>query len=111
MVAVALILVTETFASVWVTLPVAVIIGREILVSALREWMATLGKRADVAVSQLGKVKTALQMLAIILLISFVPYSSLSWVGLVALYTSAVLALWSMVAYLRAAWPEFANEI
>ncbi len=105
MVAVVLVMLVETYASIWVTLPAAVIVGREILISALREWMAELGKRASVAVSYIGKVKTALQMGALCILLAAAPGSMLSWIGLVALYLATLLTLWSMLIYLKAAWP------
>jgi CDP-diacylglycerol--glycerol-3-phosphate 3-phosphatidyltransferase len=89
-------------------LPVAVIIGREITVSALREWMAELGTRKAVKVSVLGKWKTALQMLSIMMLLaggsSFLP----QWIwplGLGFLYIASIMTFWSMVLYLKAAWP------
>jgi CDP-diacylglycerol--glycerol-3-phosphate 3-phosphatidyltransferase len=109
-VAAALVALTETFSVFWMTLPAIVIIGREIVISALREWMAELGKRASVAVSYIGKVKTALQMLAILLLVAFEPYTALSWVGVAAMYIASVLTLWSMIVYLKAAWPELMSE-
>lgn len=95
----------------YITLPAIVIVGREIVISALREWMAELGKRASVAVSYVGKVKTALQMVAIIILLTF--STSDSWwgiLGTVLLYASAVMTIWSMVAYLKIAWPELEKE-
>lgn len=110
MVAAALVLLAETFSTPWITIPAIVIISREIIISALREWMAELGKRASVAVSNIGKIKTALQMLSIFLLITFEPYSTLSWVGVTALYAAAILTLWSMVSYLKAAWEELKQE-
>ena len=110
MVAVALVMLTETFAQVWMTIPAMIIIGREIIISALREWMAELGKRASVAVSYIGKIKTALQMLAIFLLVSAEPASTISWIGVGALYIAALLTLWSMFVYLKAAWPELTSE-
>ncbi|MBY4677214.1 CDP-diacylglycerol--glycerol-3-phosphate 3-phosphatidyltransferase [Marinobacterium arenosum] len=110
-VAAALVLLVESYSTPWLTLPAVVIIGREIVISALREWMAELGKRASVAVSYVGKVKTTLQMLAILLLVVAEPYSQLGWAGLVSLYLSALLTLWSMLEYLKAAWPELAKEI
>ncbi len=105
--AVALVLLVQTHANFWLTLPAAVIIGREIVVSALREWMAEMGARAHVAVSQLGKYKTALQMVALVVLLANPPEFTL-WVmlGYVLLALSAVLTLWSMVVYLIAAWPH-----
>lgn len=84
-----------------------IIIGREITISALREWMAELGERAAVAVSWMGKVKTGLQMGAIVLLLLHGPVYGLDahfW-GVVLLSVAAVLTLWSMVVYLRAALP------
>lgn len=85
-----------------------VIIAREIIVSGLREWMAEVGKRAHVAVSFIGKWKTACQMVAIALLLytSKVSVNSVYIVGIGLLYIAAVLTLWSMIMYMRAAWPE-----
>lgn len=109
MVAVALALLIELHSSVWFTLPAAVIIGREIVISALREWMAELGKRATVAVSMVGKIKTTLQIVAIVMLLLFNPavFPLMKSLGLAALYVAAILTLWSMIVYLRAAWPSF----
>lgn len=95
----------------YIAVPAAVIAGREIAVSALREWMAEIGKRTSVAVSILGKTKTVLQMLAITLLLlgrteSIPSYHTLAMVGYGFLYAAAVMTLWSMVIYLKAAWPE-----
>lgn len=69
MVAMALVLVAEHFHSWWITLPAATMIAREIIISALREWMAEIGKRSSVAVSWIGKVKTTAQMLALFALL------------------------------------------
>jgi CDP-diacylglycerol--glycerol-3-phosphate 3-phosphatidyltransferase len=112
MVVVALVLLVESHASAWFALPAAVIVGREIVVSALREWMAELGARASVAVSNLGKIKTTFQMTAIIVLLLFppVPGSLFTTVGYVFLYAAAILTLWSMVIYLKAAWPYLAQH-
>lgn len=109
MVAVALALLIELHNSPWFTLPAAVIICREIVISALREWMAELGKRGTVAVGQIGKVKTALQIIAIVILLFFDPerFPIYKNVGLFALYIAALLTLWSMLVYLKAAWPNF----
>jgi len=111
MVAVALVVLVETFAEPWITVPAVVIIGREIVISALREWMAELGKRASVAVSMIGKIKTTLQMVSIIGLLAFPPLTTLSWVGVGALYGAALLTLWSMFVYLRAAWPFLKEDM
>jgi len=93
------------FSSIGFIMVVATIIGREITISALREWMAELGSRTSVAVNMLGKVKTTLQMVAIIVLL-YVPAASdnlLFHAGEVALYLAGIMTLWSMVAYWRAA--------
>ncbi len=90
---------------------VLVIIGREIAVSALREWMAEVGKRAHVAVSHIGKTKTITQMVAIPFLLWREPLWGLPvfQVGEVMLYIAAGLTLWSMLSYLKAAWPNLVN--
>ncbi len=95
-----------------ITIPAAIIVCREIVVSALREWMAEMGKRTSVAVSWLGKVKTTVQMISLIILLSCDPRSSALIVipGYLLLYFSAVLTIWSMVLYLKAAWPEFQRQ-
>ncbi|MEE4148448.1 CDP-diacylglycerol--glycerol-3-phosphate 3-phosphatidyltransferase [Pseudomonas viridiflava] len=107
MVAVALVLLVQAHANLWLTLPAAVIIGREIVISALREWMAEIGARAQVAVSNMGKWKTAAQMLALVILLGNPPAITF-WVilGYALLLVAAGLTLWSMVQYLRAAWPH-----
>lgn len=108
MVATALCLLVDEFRAFWMTIPAMIIIGREIVISALREWMAELGKRTSVAVSMVGKLKTAAQMVAItLLLLSPVPViGPIGYAGIALLYISAVLTLWSMYVYLRAAWPD-----
>lgn len=109
MVVFALALLVERFGVWWFTLPAVIIIGREIVISALREWMAELGNRTSVAVSYVGKVKTTFQIVAILVLLAIVPEQGgvLMQVGMVLLYFSALLTLWSMCIYLRAAWPAF----
>ncbi len=91
---------------------VLIIIGREIAVSALREWMAEVGARKSVAVSLVGKFKTAVQMIAIVLLLYERPIAGLSAfrMGELLLYVAALLTLWSMGVYLKAAWPELMKE-
>jgi CDP-diacylglycerol--glycerol-3-phosphate 3-phosphatidyltransferase/cardiolipin synthase len=108
MVAVALVLLVQADPRAVLALPAAVIIGREITVSALREWMAELGARSRVAVSALGKFKTTAQMVAILLLILDDSLWNLPvyYLGLALLYLAAILTLWSMMLYLRAAWPS-----
>ena len=111
MVAVALVLLVGEHANLWLTLPAAIIIGREIVVSALREWMAELGARAQVAVSNLGKWKTAAQMVALVILLANPPALTI-WVclGYALLFIAAGLTLWSMINYLNAAWPHLSAE-
>ncbi len=107
MVAVALVVLVEEHHTIWLTLPAAIIIGREIVISALREWMAELGARAHVAVSNLGKWKTAAQMLALVILLASPPTETVRVVlGFGLLIIAAGLTLWSMVHYLIAAWPH-----
>ncbi len=107
MVAAALVLLVQADPRPHIAIVAAIIIGREIAISALREWMAMLGQRSKVQVALLGKFKTVTQMLAISLLLygdnvgAFPTYD----IGLVCLYLAAVLTLWSMVGYLKAAWP------
>ncbi len=109
MVAVVLVVLLQARPALWLALPAAVIIGREITVSALREWMAEIGARRKVAVSWLGKVKTTLQMIALVLLILAAAPAApapLALLGAALLYLATVLTLWSMIAYLRLAWPD-----
>ncbi len=105
-VAVALAMLVETYHHPLLTVPAMVIIGREIVISALREWMAEMGKRASVAVSFIGKVKTTCQMMSITGLLAFVPWGNWAIASITLLYVAAILTLWSMVIYIRAAWPE-----
>ncbi len=94
----------------YLVLPAAVIVSREIVISALREWMAEMGKRASISVTNLGKVKTVLQMFALGFLVAFRPgwtyMGILGLLGYVLLYLAAILTVWSMFAYLKIAWPE-----
>lgn len=96
----------ETYQAVF-AIAAAIIIGREITISALREWMSEIGESARVQVSWVGKTKTVFQMTAI----GFLLYSNDLWlipvslVGEILLYTAAALTLWSMWTYLRSAWP------
>lgn len=105
-VAAALIVLVQAHPFSWVALPAVVIIGREIVISALREWMAELGQRSSVAVSWIGKVKTSAQMGAIFFMLIDRPVGPLPSFefGVVLLYLAAGLTLWSMFLYLRAAW-------
>lgn len=108
MVATALILLVAHDPDPWIVVSAMVIVGREITVSALREWMAQLGARAKVAVSALGKWKTIVQMVGL----SFMMYRNdlfglpVYRMGVWLLVIAAVLTLWSMMSYLKMAWPE-----
>jgi CDP-diacylglycerol--glycerol-3-phosphate 3-phosphatidyltransferase len=116
MVATALFLIVQGHPTAWMALWAAVIVGREIAVSALREWMAELGQRARVAVATVGKIKTVAQMVALLCLLYSIspnePVHKTSWaedpvfhVGDWLLAIAALLTLWSGYEYLRAAWP------
>ncbi|WP_455201962.1 CDP-diacylglycerol--glycerol-3-phosphate 3-phosphatidyltransferase [Kaarinaea lacus] len=115
MVVMALILLIERnptpFPDVALTLACAIIIGREIVISALREWMAEIGERAQVAVSVIGKMKTLVQMFAIPFLIYEYDIGQFptSEVGFVLIWIAAALTLWSMIIYLKDAWPILKN--
>ncbi|MDS1141922.1 CDP-diacylglycerol--glycerol-3-phosphate 3-phosphatidyltransferase [Pusillimonas sp. SM2304] len=89
-----------------------IIIGREITISALREWMAKIGASGSVAVHRLGKFKTAAQMVAIPCLLYWQPLYgvSLQLVGQVLIVIAAILTVWSMFYYLRRAWPEIRDR-
>lgn len=88
-----------------------VIIARELLISALREWMAGKGKRDIVAVAYIGKLKTTVQMIAMIALLSFSDqYPQWLWqIGLIGIHFAAVLSVYSMLLYFRNAW-EYLKE-
>ena len=106
-----LVLVHLNRADVFVAL---IIIGREIAISALREWMAQLGAAKSVAVHMLGKVKTTVQMIAIPFLlydgVLFGRIDTALW-GLWLIWLAAVLTVWSMVYYLRKAIPEIRAKV
>jgi len=111
-VVVALIMLLEVHSTIWFALPTLVIIGREIVISALREWMAERGLREEVAVSMVGKVKTWVQMAAIVfLLLAGKDSGGFAVIGYLGLYASASLALWSMFVYLKQAWPEMRGSL
>ncbi|MCY4469466.1 MAG: CDP-diacylglycerol--glycerol-3-phosphate 3-phosphatidyltransferase [Thiotrichales bacterium] len=107
MIAVALVLLLHRDPEMWLAIPAAIIISREIVVSALRELMAELGQRATVAVATLGKVKTVSQMTALLLMLYRHDIGPIPvyLTGSVLLYVATVLTIWSMAIYLRVAWP------
>jgi len=106
MVATVLILIVEFDSSPWLTIPAIVIIGREITISALREWMAEMGQRGKVSVGWLGKVKTTAQITALSLLLYLHDFFGLPIykMGMVALYVATILTIWSMIGYMKAAF-------
>ena len=109
-VAALIVLVWLDRADVWLAM---IIIGREIAISALREWMAQLGQARSVAVAFIGKVKTVAQMTAIVALLLYqpaIPGIDTVWLGTVALWVAAILTLWSMFHYLRLAAPHVTKE-
>lgn len=112
MVAVALMLIVQRHPEIGIALSAAVIIGREITISALREWMAALGEAGLVKVAWAGKFKTVLQMVAI----GFLLYGESLWripvleIGRWLLIIAAALTIWSMFIYLRAAWPTVRRQ-
>lgn len=107
LVVMALVLLTANYPGPWFVIPTAIIIGREVFVSALREWMASRSLREVVAVGYIGKVKTTVQMLAIIVLLAYTPALPvlILYSGYFLLYLSAALSLWSMMVYLKKALP------
>lgn len=108
LVASGLIVVLTEHNHIYFAIPTVLIIGREIVISSLREWMARLGKSELVAVDNVGKVKTVFQGLALVILISQpnnLPMSAWVMLGYVLLYIALALTLWSMVRYFVFAWP------
>lgn len=107
MVAIVLVMLVQGDPLWYVDIIAMIIIGREITISALREWMATIGERANVKVNWSGKLKTVLQMFGI----GFMVYENeflgfdIYGIGFVLLMAAAGMTVWSMVTYLRAAWP------
>jgi CDP-diacylglycerol--glycerol-3-phosphate 3-phosphatidyltransferase len=107
-VAVVLILVVSHEANMWITLAACLIIGRELVISALREWMAESGQSSKVAVVYLGKIKTVAQIFALIFLLYNQPLFGLPIreMGLILLAIATVLTVWSMVQYLQSAFKK-----
>lgn len=112
MVSIVLVMLVQAESSKFEDVIAMIIIGREITVSALREWMATIGERANVQVSAAGKIKTTLQMFGI----AFMVYKNTLFgidiytVGFVLLALAAVMTIWSMWIYLKAAWPFIVSD-
>ena len=112
MVVVAVVLIVQENPSIYVALPSVIIVAREISVSALREWMATLGDAAVVKVDFVGKAKTATQLVSLLLMIYADPIEQIPifQIGLVLYYLAAFFTIVSMVIYLRAAWPTMVRN-
>ena len=118
MVAVTLFLLVESHRGGWsgvvMAVTAAIIVGREISVSALREWMAESGMRATVKVAFIGKLKTVMQMVALVVLIVQHEKSAealrLYHIGEVLLVIAGILTIWSGLYYLRAAWPSLKGD-
>jgi CDP-diacylglycerol--glycerol-3-phosphate 3-phosphatidyltransferase/cardiolipin synthase len=108
----ALVLIVSRDPSWYVTLTAIVIIGREIAISALREWMAEIGARRKVAVSAIGKFKTIVQIVGLSMMLYYEDLLGLPIyaIGTVLTIVAAVLTLWSMVLYLRLAWPDLSRN-
>lgn len=115
-VTVALFLIVQKHPTLFMAILAAVIVGREITISALREWMAEIGERGRVKVAWVGKIKTIVQMVALILLLYFAPIPLGHWmfptflVGEILLAVAAFLTLWSGWNYLAAAWPAMRGK-
>ena len=115
-----MLLVQEEDPNKWLAIAAAIIIGREIAISGLREWMAVIGERTRVRVAFVGKVKTTVQIVAIILWLYWEDVTLTIFgseaviptrpIAHVLLYVAALLTLWSMFVYLRAAWPALFAE-
>ncbi len=117
MVVCGLVIVAQDYQVWWITIPALFMIAREIIISALREFMSSRGKRDQVAVSEMGKYKTAAQMLAIMgliwqpnydipLILFELPYQILMFAAYAFYVIATVLTVWSMIAYIKAAWHE-----
>ena len=112
MVAIVLVMLVQAQSGWFEDIIAMIIIGREITISALREWMATIGERANVKVSAAGKVKTTLQMFGIAFMVYNNPLLGIDMymLGFVLLVLAAVMTIWSMMIYLRAAWPFIVED-
>lgn len=107
MVSIVLVMLVQAQAGWFEDIIAMIIIGREITISALREWMATIGERTNVKVDITGKIKTTLQMFGIAFMVYKNPFMGIDVyaVGFVLLVAAAIMTIWSMIIYLKAAWP------
>ena len=113
LVVVALVVLVGQHGSLWLTLPGVIIVSRELFISALREWMAEINRRGVVSVTNIAKIKTTVQMIALTVLLCNPPVLERPWViiGLVMIYIAAGMTLWSMVIYLRATWQSIKENL
>lgn len=109
LVVIALVLLVSRPYLMYISIPAAIIAGRELVVCAIREWMAEFGHKAKVGVLFVSKIKTAFQFFAIILLVAYVPGEKIliKWFGYLFFYISAILTLWTMVIYINITYKEF----
>ena len=112
MVAIVLVMLVQAQSGWFEDVIAMIIIGREITVSALREWMATIGERANVKVGWAGKIKTTFQMFGIAFMVYKVPMFGVDMytAGFALLVIAAGLTIWSMFIYLKAAWPSIVSD-
>ena len=117
MVTAALVIIVQDYHQWWISIPALIMVAREVFISALREFMSSRGKRDEVAVSTMGKYKTAAQMLALIgliwrpdydipLILFNFPQELFMGLAYLLYFIATILTFWSMVTYFRAAWPE-----
>jgi len=113
MVVIVLVMLVQAQSSLWEDIIAMIIIGREITISALREWMATVGERANVRVALSGKIKTTLQMFGIAFMVWQEPLFGIDIykLGYGLLIVAAVMTIYSMFVYLRAAWPSMKRDV
>jgi CDP-diacylglycerol--glycerol-3-phosphate 3-phosphatidyltransferase len=113
LVTITLVMLAASYADPFYVIPAALIVAREVLVSALREWMAEHQQRDVVAVGKIGKVKTTVQMLALIVLLATDPQGPvlIRGTGYLLLSAAALLTIWSMLNYIRSAWPVLKSDL
>ena len=113
MVVIVLVMLVQEESNLWEDIIAMIIIGREIAISALREWMATVGERANVQVHMSGKIKTTFQMFGIAFMVYQEKFLGIDIykVGYVLLIIAAVMTIYSMIIYLKAAWPAITRDV
>ncbi len=113
LVTITLVILAASYSTPWYTIPAALIVAREVLVSALREWMAEHNERDTVAVGMMGKIKTTIQMVSLIILLATDTQGPpIIWIsGLVMINLAALLTMWSMGIYLHNAWPTLKSGL